>query len=188
MMLLTPKIIRHFMQTALELSKLLDPIGWRILCEFQEDARIQYAELGRRVGLSTPAVFERVRRMEEAGIITGYRVEIDHQKVGLPVCAFIRVRVIGDFIPRVIAVAREMPEVHECHRIAGEDTFLLKVCVATSEALEKTVDKLTPYVATTTMLVFSSPVTRRSIEPPLDVAPSRAESKAKKATSRSKRK
>ena len=104
--------------------------------------------------------------MEEADIITGYRVEIDRNKVGLPVCAFIRVRVIGDFIPRVIAVAREMPEVHECHLIAGEDTFLLRVCVPTSEALEKTVDRLTHYVATTTMLVFSSPATRRSIEPP----------------------
>jgi Lrp/AsnC family leucine-responsive transcriptional regulator len=155
----------------LEIAKLLDRIGWRILEELQEDARIQFVELGRRVGLSTPAVIERVHRMEEAGIITGYRVEIDRSKVGLPVCAFIRVRVIGDFIPRMIAAAREMPEVFECHRIAGEDTFLLKVCVPTSEALEKTVDKLTPYVATTTMLVFSSPVSRRTIEPPLETVP-----------------
>ena len=153
-----------------EITKLLDPIGWHILTEFQEDARIQFVELGRRVGLSTPAVIERVHRMEEAGIITGYRVEIDHRKVGLPVCAFIRVRVIGDFIPHVIAVAREIPEVHECHRIAGEDTFLLKVCVPSSESLEKLVDKLTPYVATTTMLVFTSYVTRRTIEAPSEDA------------------
>lgn len=158
------------MPNTLEIERLLDPIGWRILAELQGDARIQYAELGRRVGLSNPAVIERVRRMEEAGIITGYRAEIDHKKVGLPVCAYIRVRVVGNFIPRVIAVAREMPEVYECHRIAGEDTFLLKVCVPTSEALEKTVDKLTPYVATTTMLVFSSPVTRRNIEAPTETA------------------
>jgi Lrp/AsnC family transcriptional regulator, leucine-responsive regulatory protein len=164
-----------------EITKLLDPIGWRILAELQDDARMQFVELGKRVGLSTPAVIERVRRMEEAGIITGYRVEIDHHKAGLPVCAFIRVRVVGNFIPRVIAVAKEMPEVYECHRIAGEDTFLLKVCVPTSEALEKTVDKLTPYVATTTMLVFSSPVTRRAIEPQGEidqVSTSRKSSKA----------
>lgn len=154
------------MRSALDITKLLDSIGWRILTELQEDGRLQFAELGRRVGLSTPAVIERVRRMEDTGIISGYRVEIDHHKVGLPVCAYIRVRVIGNFIPRVIAVAKEMPEVYECHRIAGEDTFLLKVCVPTSEALEKTVDKLTPYVATTTMLVFSSPVTRRTITAP----------------------
>jgi Lrp/AsnC family leucine-responsive transcriptional regulator len=170
---------------ASENEKLLDRIGWRILEELQEDARIQFVELGRRVGLSTPAVIERVHRMEEAGIITGYRVEVDRTKVGLPVCAFIRVRVVGNLIPRVIEVAREMAEVYECHRIAGEDTFLLKVCVPTSEALEKTVDKLTPYVATTTMLVFSSPITRRNVEaapetfPPISPRRTRRGSKQK---------
>jgi len=163
-----------------ETSKLLDNIGWRILEELQENARIQFVELGRRVGLSVPAVIERVRRMEEAGIITGYHAEIDRHKIGLPVCAYIRVRVIGDFIPHVIAVAREMVEVFECHRIAGEDTFLLKVCVPTSEALEKIVDKLTPYVATTTMLVFSSPVTRRAIEPPAEILPEDARPSTRK--------
>jgi Lrp/AsnC family leucine-responsive transcriptional regulator len=176
------------MQSTLEITRLLDPIGWRILAELQEDARIQYAELGRRVGLSNPAVIERVRRMEDAGIITGYRAEIDHHKVGLPVCAFIRVRVVGNLIPRVIEVAREMAEVYECHRIAGEDTFLLKVCVPTSEALEKTVDKLTPYVATTTMLVFSSPVTRRPIEPQDEIAEVPLSPKSRKTAVRSERK
>ena len=153
------------MADTVDITKLLDPIGWRILAELQEDARIHFSELGRRVGLSTPAVIERVHRMEEAGIITGYRVEIDRQKVGRPVCAFIRVRVGGDSITRVIALAREMPEVQECHHIAGEDTFLLKVFVPTSEALENIIKKFMPYVATTTMLVLSSPVTLRTIEP-----------------------
>jgi Lrp/AsnC family leucine-responsive transcriptional regulator len=148
-----------------DITKLLDPIGWRILAELQDDARIHFSELGRRAGLSTPAVIERVHRMEEAGIITGYRVEIDRQKVGRPVCAYIRVRVIGDLISHVIALAREMPEVFECHHIAGEDTFLLKVCVPTSEALENIIKKFMPYVTTTTMLVLSSPVTRRAMEP-----------------------
>ena len=153
------------MADTLEITKLLDPIGWRILAELQEDARIHFSELGRRAGLSTPAVIERVHRMEEAGIITGYRVEIDRQKVGRPVCAYIRVRVTGDLISHVIAIAREMPEVYECHHIAGEDTFLLKVCVPSSEALENIIKKFMPYVATTTMLVLSSPITRRIIEP-----------------------
>jgi Lrp/AsnC family leucine-responsive transcriptional regulator len=153
------------MADALEITKLLDPIGWHILAELQEDARIHFSELGRRVGLSTPAVIERVHRMEEAGIITGYRVEIDREKVGRPVCAFIRVRVIGDLISRVIDLAREMPEVQECHHIAGEDTFLLKVFVPKPEALENIIQKFMTYVATTTMIVFSSPVTRRNIEP-----------------------
>jgi Lrp/AsnC family leucine-responsive transcriptional regulator len=156
------------MTIAEDYERLLDPIGWSILAELQENARIQLAELGRRVGLSNPAVIERVRKMEEAGIITGYRAEIDHRKVGLPVCAFIRVRVVGNVIPRVIEVAKKMPEVYECYRIAGEDTFLLKIYVPTSEALEKVVDGLTPYVATTTMLVFSSPLTRRTIDAPAE--------------------
>lgn len=175
------------MSDASEIAKLLDPIGWRILTEFQEDARIQFVELGRRVGLSTPAVIERVRRMEEAGIITGYRAEIDHRKVGLPVCAFIRVRVLGDFIPRVIAAAKKMPEIHECHRIAGEDTFLLKVYVATTAALAELVDKLTPYVATTTMLVFASHVTRKALEPPAETTTISTVGKLKKAGARSTR-
>jgi Lrp/AsnC family leucine-responsive transcriptional regulator len=153
------------MADTLEITKLLDPIGWRILAELQNDARIHFSELGRRAGLSTPAVIERVHRMEEAGIITGYRVEIDRQKVGRPVCAFIRVCVIGNLISRVIAMAREMPEVFECHHIAGEDTFLLKVFVPKPEALENIIKKFMPYVATTTMLVLSSPVTQRAMEP-----------------------
>lgn len=176
------------MLNASDYERLLDPIGWNILAELQENGRIQLAELGRRVGLSNPAVIERVRRMEEAGIITGYRAEIDFKKVGLPVCAFIRVRVVGNLIPRVIDVAKKMTEVYECHRIAGEDTFLLKIYVPTSEALEKVVDSLTPYVATTTMLVFSSPVTRRLIEPQLEIAEVPRTRKSSKATARPARK
>lgn len=171
-----------------ENRKLLDRIGWKILTAMQEDGRIQFVELGRRVGLSTPAVIERVRRMEEAGIITGYRVEIDHPKIGLPVCAFMRVRVIGNVIPRVIAATREMTEVFECHRIAGEDTFLLKLYVPSAEALEKIVDKLTPYVTTTTMLVFSSPVTRRLIEPPPEAEPPATRRTVRKTSQRAVRK
>jgi Lrp/AsnC family leucine-responsive transcriptional regulator len=125
------------MADTVDITKLLDPIGWRILAELQDDARIHFSELGRRVGLSTPAVIERVHRMEEAGIITGYRVEIDRQKVGRPVCAFIRVRVGGDIdYTRHCPGPRDARGLQECHHIAGEDTFLLKVFVPTSEALE----------------------------------------------------
>lgn len=158
------------MQNAQEITKLLDPIGWRILAELQVDARIQYVELGRRVGLSNASVIERVRRMEEAGIITGYSAQIDHHKVGLDVLAYIRVRIIGDYIPRFIAAVREMPEVSECHRITGEDTFLVKVYAATTEDLARIVDKLNPYMTTNTMLVFSSPVTRGTLQSPHETA------------------
>lgn len=172
------------MANTLDSEKLLDPIGWRILAELQEDARIQYAELGRRVGLSNPAVIERVRRMEEAGIITA---EVDYRKVGLRVPAYIRVRVAGDYIPRFVSAVRNVPEVFECHRISGEDTFLVKVYAANSEDLERIVDNLNPYVATNTMLVFSSPVTRRTVISPEETGATPATQKKKRTSNRSVR-
>lgn len=158
------------MKISSDYERLLDPIGWRILSELQENARIQLAELGRRVGLSNPAVIERVRRMEEAGIISGYRAEINHHKVGLPVSAYIRIRIHGDSIARFISAVRDMQEVFECHRITGDDTFLVKVYAANTEELEKIVDSFNPYMTTNTMLVLSSPVTRRAIEAPSEIS------------------
>lgn len=79
---------------------LLDDIGWKIVVELQQDARVPFAELGRRVGLSTPAVAERVRRLEDAGIIVGYHAEVDHSKVGFPLLAFVRVNVLGHELSR----------------------------------------------------------------------------------------
>jgi Lrp/AsnC family leucine-responsive transcriptional regulator len=146
-------------------EKLLDNIGWKILVELQHNARAPFAELGRRVGLSTAAVLERIRRMEEAGIITGYRVEIDYSRIGYSILAFLRINVVGDFMPRITKVARDMPEVLECYRVTGADSFIMKVAVESVDELEKLIDRLTPYVATTTSLVLSSIVTRRVIEP-----------------------
>lgn len=146
-------------------TKLLDNIGWKILVELQENARASLADVGRTVGLSPPAVLERMRRMEEAGIITGYRAEIDYSKVGCNILAFIRVNVVGDLLPRIMKVARDLPEVLECYRITGADSFIMKVGVESVDELEKLIDRLTPYVATTTSVVLSSIVTRRVIEP-----------------------
>jgi len=142
-------------------AKLLDEIGWRILGEMQQNARIPYAELGRRVGLSTPAVMDRVRRMEEAGIIAGYRVELNPAKIGFPILAFFRISVVGELLPQVIEIARESPEVLECHRVTGGDSFIMKVCVSSIEHLESFIDQLRPYVTATFSIVLSSAVTRR---------------------------
>ncbi len=149
----------------MDLSKLLDEIGRKILAELQENGRIPFSELGRRVGLSTPAVMDRVRRLEDAGVIAGYRAEVDHSKMGYPIAAFIGVHVTGDFLPRMSKLAKGIPEVLECHRVTGSDSFIMKVMAGSVEELEKTIDRLTPYVATTTSLVLSSLVIRRSIEP-----------------------
>jgi Lrp/AsnC family leucine-responsive transcriptional regulator len=149
---------------ALESARLLDEIGWKILHELQVNARLSFAELGRRVGLSMPAVTERVRRMEEAGIITGYHAEIDPEKVGLPITAFIRINIVGEVTSKLLELLKTAPEISECHRGTGGDSFILKVNVATVHQLEKLIDRLLPHGMTTTSLVLSSLVPKRSIE------------------------
>ena len=152
----------------LETEKLLDKISWNILRELQEDARLSYAELGRRVGLTTPAVIERVKRLEEAGIILGYRAEINLSKIGKPILAFIRMSITGVDFARIVEVAEKSPEILECHRGTGGDSFIMKVAVASIEDLQKAIDELIPYGVTTTSIVLSSPVTRRVIETATD--------------------
>lgn len=143
---------------------MIDELDWKILVELQENARISFAELGRRIGLTTPAAIERMRKLEDAGIITGYRVEIDTAKVGLPVTAFIRMSITGVDYSHIIDVVKESNEVLECHRGTGRDSFIMKVAVASVEHLQTVIDKLTPYGITTTAIVLSSPVKRRVIE------------------------
>ncbi|MFN0140775.1 MAG: Lrp/AsnC family transcriptional regulator [Pyrinomonadaceae bacterium] len=143
---------------------MIDEIDRKILKELQEDARTSFAELGRRVGLTTPAVIERVRKLEDAGIIIGYRAEIDTAKVGLPITAFVRMSITGVDYSHIIEVAEETNEILECHRGTGGDSFIMKVAVASVEHLQQIIDKLTPYGITTTAIVLSSPVKRRIIE------------------------
>lgn len=143
---------------------MIDEIDWKILKELQINARITFAELGRRVGLTTPAVIERVRKMEDAGIITGYRVEIETAKVGLPITAFIRMSITGVDYSHIIETVSEAPEVLECHRGTGGDSFIMKVAVADVGHLQTLIDRLTPYGITTTSIVLSSPVKHRVIE------------------------
>lgn len=143
---------------------MIDEIDWKILKELQENARVTFAELGRRVGLTTPAVIERVRKLEDAKIITGYRAEIDTAKVGLPITAFIRMSITGIDYSHIIEVAEESNEVLECHRGTGGDSFIMKVAVADVGHLQTLIDRLTPYGITTTSIVLSSPVKQRIIE------------------------
>lgn len=146
-------------------GKILDEVGWRILRELQENARLSFTELGRRLKLSTPAVAERVRRMEEAGIITGYRAEVDTAKLGLPITAFVRLNVISRAVNvKVIALAEDSPEVLECHRLTGSDCFIMKVVVPSVAHLETFLDSLAAHGTPTTTIVLSSPVTRQVIE------------------------
>ncbi len=110
---------------------------------------------------------ERVRNLETAGVITGYRAELDLKKLGLPILAMIRISAVGDVLPRITAVVRAMPEVLECHRGTGADSFIMKVAVASIAHLEALIDRLTPFGTTSTSIVLSSPVERRLIEKPV---------------------
>ena len=148
---------------------LLDPINARILHSLQADPRISMSELGRRVGMSAPAVTERVQRLEEAGVILGYRLEVDPAAVGFPVAAWVRVRPGPGQLTKIAELATTIPEVVECHRITGEDCFLMKVYVPAVDQLETVLDRFLLYGQTTSSIVQSSPVPARPV--PLPPAP-----------------
>ena len=141
----------------------LDATNLRLLAELQEDARISQAELGRRVGLSPPAVAERLSRLEREGTVTGYRADVDPRALGFTLAAIIRMRPAPRQIPKVAEVAQGTPEVVECHRVTGEDCFYMKVHVRSVEHLEEVIDRFTPYGQTTTSIIQSSPVARREL-------------------------
>lgn len=143
---------------------MIDEIDRKILTELQVNARVSFAELGRRVGLTTPAIIERVRKLEDAGIITGYRADIDTSKVGLPITAFVRMSITGVDYSHIIRVVEESNEVLECHRGTGGDSFIMKVALRSVGHLQQVINRLTPYGITTTTIVLSSPVERRVIE------------------------
>jgi Lrp/AsnC family transcriptional regulator, leucine-responsive regulatory protein len=141
----------------------LDDANRRLLEELQSDARVSLAELGRRVGLSSPAVAERLQRLERQGVITGYRATVDPSALGYPLTAIIRVRPAIRQIPKVAELVRGLPEVVECHRITGEDCYLIKAHVRSVGHLEEVIDQLATFGQTTTSIVQSSPVQPRAI-------------------------
>ena len=125
------------------------------------DPRLTMSELARRVGMSAPAVRERVARLEHAGVIRGYRLDVDPAALGLPVSAWIRLRPGPGQLSKIVELAGRMPEVSECHRISGEDCFLLKVHVPRIEALEGVLDQFLLYGQTTSSFIVSTPVPPR---------------------------
>jgi Lrp/AsnC family leucine-responsive transcriptional regulator len=144
-------------------ADLLDAVNRRLLAELHTDPRITMSALARRVGMSAPAVTERVQRMERAGVIRGYRLDVDPAALGFPVAAWVRVRPVPGQLPKIAELVNALPNVTECHRISGEDCFLIKVHSPTIEALEQTLDKLLVFGQTITSIVHSSPVQPRPL-------------------------
>ena len=145
---------------------LLDTTNLRLIAELQADARLSLAELGRRVALSSPAVAERLRRLEEAGVITGYRAVVDPRRLGFGFGVVIRIRPAGRKLALVAEILRDTPEVVECHRVTGDDCYIAFAYVRDVEHLERVIDRFTPHGQTTTSIMQSSPVPRRAVTPP----------------------
>lgn len=148
----------------------MDEVNWRILQELQLDARISFSELGRRVGLSSPAAADRVRRLEEAGIIEGYQTKINLASIGLPMTVIIRASTHDNHASDKLAeCVQHLPEILECHKVTGDDCYIMKAAVSSVQHLEKLLDTLKQKYCNrlTTSIVLSSPVEHRMITPML---------------------
>lgn len=144
---------------------LLDALNRELLERLRDNPRLTMAELARQVGMSSPAVTERVRRMEDAGIIQGYRLDIAAEALGLPLSAFVRVRPNPGQLANVTELARRIPEVVECHRITGDDCLILRVHFPSMAQLDRLLDRFLLYGTTTTSIVQSTPIPPR--QPPI---------------------
>ncbi|HUD61139.1 MAG TPA: Lrp/AsnC family transcriptional regulator [Acetobacteraceae bacterium] len=142
----------------------------RLLCD---DPRISTSELARRIGMSAPAARERVLRLEDAGIIRGYKVDLDPVALGYPLCAIIRVRPAPGRLPQVAELAHRLPQVSECHRVTGDDCFVLKVHLRGLDQLDELIDQFLAHGQTTTSLVQSTPVPARGLPLPDDTGAAR---------------
>ena len=143
----------------------LDRIAWKIIEELQQDARISWAELGRRVGLTTPAVAERVHRLEKLGVIRGFHADISLERLGMPIMIFVRLSMAGpeSLVRSFQQQVKNWEEVLECHHVTGSDSFIVKARVVSVEHLEIFLDNLGHYGTTSTATVLSSPVLKRTI-------------------------
>lgn len=157
------------MQTPLKLRKNgrrtfdpLDNLDRRLIVELQAAPRLPIAQLGRRIGLSPPAVAERMRRLEDSGTLS-YRAEVDPRALGYTICAIVRVSPQTRDLHVIPAIAGEVPEITECYRITGEDCYFMKLYLRAMDDLEAILDRFTPYGRTTTSIVHSAPVPLRPL-------------------------
>jgi len=144
-----------------------DPRNIELLKALQEDLRQPVSKLASRIGMSAPAVKERLTRLEETGVIRGYAIDLDPKALGWPITAYVRVRPVPGQLPKIAELAQKMPQVVECHRVTGEDCFIIKVHLDALENLDLILDRFLRYGQTTTSIVQSTPVPLRA--PPLPV-------------------
>jgi Lrp/AsnC family leucine-responsive transcriptional regulator len=145
----------------------LDQIDCKLLGELQANARISFADLSRKVSLSTPAVIERVKRLEENGVILGYHAQVSPAAVGRSVQAFVKVSVAGDKLLKFAQTVKKIEEVLECYRITGAESFLVLLAVRDTTHLQAVIDQMMPYVSTNTSIILDVSVRWNPIIPEL---------------------
>jgi Lrp/AsnC family leucine-responsive transcriptional regulator len=150
---------------------LRDATNVALLRLMSEDPRAPVSELARAVGMSAPAVRERIQRLEEGGVIKGVRLELDPALLGYPVAVMVRIRPMPGQLPKIAELARANPRVVECHRITGEDCFILKMHLEGLDKLDTVLDELLAYGMTTTSILQSSPVPQRALPLPNGAGP-----------------
>ncbi|GLZ30736.1 AsnC family transcriptional regulator [Lentzea sp. NBRC 105346] len=151
------------MASAYDSTVELDDLDWKILAFLQEDGRMTFTELAKRISLSAPAATERVRRLESLGVITGYAAVVDPQRLGLPIESIVRVRVRSLDTPRFRSHILALPQIRDADHVTGDDCWLLRVVCRSMVELEQLVEEAQRYGDTTTSLVFSSAVRNRPV-------------------------
>jgi len=147
-------------------KQLRDPTDIEIVRQLIAEPRLTISELARRVGMSAPAVRERVQRMEETGIIAGYETRIDPKALGYTITVFVRVRPMPGHLKQIAQMANDIENVVECHRVTGEDCFIVKAHLRSLEELDPLLDKFLVHGQTTTSIAQSSPVPLRQLPLP----------------------
>jgi Lrp/AsnC family leucine-responsive transcriptional regulator len=148
------------------MERRLDDTDWRVLKELQLDGRLSYHELGRRVGLSAPAVAERVRRLEDGGVIASYQAKVDAARAGFPVAAFLQLRCRPGHCLLGTSEADDYPEVVDIHKLSGDHCTLLKVRATSIEHLEGVIDRIGQHGELRTSVVLSTQFADRPVEAP----------------------
>ena len=142
----------------------MDTVDLQIIASLLEDGRITMKELGQRVGLTSPATIERVKKLEETGVISGYTAVVNINKIGLPVRAFVLVKVTGNDASRsLVDFCSDHARVISCHRITGDADYIVEVATPAMDTLVTVIDELRQYGVTTTQVILSSPVEHKAI-------------------------
>lgn len=144
----------------------MDELDWKVLSLLQHNARMTYTELARQIHLSVPAATERVKRLEEAGIIEGYAANVNAAAAGYPVSALIAVTVPQSAKAKFLKILDAIPQVLECHHVTGADSYIIRLVAVSMANLERLIEQINLYGETRTSIVMSTPLAARALKPP----------------------